>query len=90
MPTNETVQSLWTNFNLRGCLPVLEEMYQGSLEETHLLLAVGIGICAVILVQITALALAFAFVIDTKEEEDHEMIGQSIDSFNVPLRRFVN
>ena len=53
---------LWTKINLRGCFPILQEMYDIRLYKGNAFLAIEVGGAFTLLVEIASLATAVSFV----------------------------
>ena len=60
--SNGNAEMLWKKLNLRGCFPMLKEMYDTRLIKGKTFLAIEIGGAATLLVEIASLATSVAFV----------------------------
>ena len=83
------IEQLWKKINLRGCLPILEDMYFVRLVKGYVLLGLELLICGIILFELTIVGLAFSFLCGNHNDEEkyEESIHQSIDSFHHPMMK---
>ena len=54
--------ALWKELNLRGCFPILQEMYDIRLIKENAFLAIEIWVAITLLVEVALIAMALAFV----------------------------
>ena len=60
--SNGSREMLWKKLNLRGCFPILQEMYNIRLVKGNAFLAIEIGMTITLLVEIASMATSLAFI----------------------------
>ena len=55
--------ALWKELNLRGCFPILQEMYDIRLIKENAFLAIEIWVAITLLVEVALIAMSLAFVL---------------------------
>ena len=59
---------MWQQINLRGCFPIIDQIYATRLIKGNAFLAIELGGAVTVLLEITALALALSFVCQITRE----------------------
>ena len=62
MIKNPDSSGLWTKINLRGCFPILQEMYDIRLYKGKAFLAIEVGGAFTLIVEIASLATSVSFI----------------------------